>query len=61
MYARTIYWRVTKLQNGLPVTAGGAFGDLKTLKGATRRLERRFPTWTEIVVQYEPFPIQGAK
>ena len=58
---RTIYWRVTVEQNGELVTGGGAFGDLKTLKGATRRLERRHPRWKEIEVQYEPFPSQEAK
>lgn len=54
--ARTIYYRVTVEQSGERVTGGGAFGDLKTLKGATNRLIRRHPKWQEIEVQYEPFP-----
>jgi hypothetical protein len=56
-----IYYRVKKPQNGELVTGGGAFGDLKTLKGATRRLQRWFPSWTEIEVQFEPFPSQEVK
>ena len=54
----TIYWRVTTMQNGEPVRAGGAFDDLKTLKGATKRLLRRFPKWQEIEARYEPFTLE---
>jgi hypothetical protein len=65
-YARTIYWRVTlptavhRPASAVPVHAGpdvratGTFGDLKTLRGATRRLMRQFPSWREIEARHEP-------
>lgn len=48
---RPIYWRVTF--PGQTVT--GVFHDLKTLRGASKRLVRQFPSWGEIEVRFNPF------
>jgi hypothetical protein len=51
---RVVYYRIS---TGTWVYAG-RFHDLKTLKGATSRLQRMYPSWTAVEVQYEPFPGQ---
>lgn len=50
---RPIYWRVTT-ENGHIAT--GTFTDLKTLRGATRRLRRRVPAWREIEARFDEGP-----
>lgn len=48
-----IYWR---LQTRGGSNLVGAFHDLKTLRGALRRLQRRVPAWTDVEVRFnEPF------
>ena len=47
---RPIYWRVT-LESGLHVS--GTFDDLKTLRGATKRLYRKYPDWREIETHFD--------
>lgn len=51
---RFIYWRA-QFDDGLRPFAG-RFKDLKTLKGATARIWRRFRTATTVEASFVPFP-----
>ena len=33
----------------------GVYRDLKTLRGASKRVRKAFPLWREIEVRFEPF------
>jgi hypothetical protein len=54
---RPMFFRVT---TDAPRPIHGVIRDLRTLKGATARLERTYPSWQEIEVQYTPFAGQDA-
>ena len=50
---RPIYWRVT--DGATHTMYSGVYRDLKTLRGASKRVRKAFPLWREIEVRFNPF------